>query len=100
MQAPIAKTKADDVLEKVSALTEARDDIDPFTLARLKREARDSMGVDAVAAHMALGAIASLEWDDGELDRHHLAAIRLTDDIVTCTCTMGNSTSPSSIACR
>lgn len=83
MPAPIAKTKAQDVIEQISALNGDRTRVDQFTIARLKRAARESMTADPVAAHMALGALASFEWDDAALDLHHQTAIRLQDNEVT-----------------
>lgn len=83
MAAPVPKTKADEVLAEISALNGNRSNIDPFTIARLKREARSSFAVDAVGAHIALGALASFEWNDAEIDHHHTAAIRLADNCFT-----------------
>ena len=79
MPAPVPKTKAAEVLDRAGALLTRRDLVNDLLLARLKKDARASMSVDPVVAHIALGAIASLEWNDAELDEHFQAALSLED---------------------
>lgn len=83
MAAPIPKTKAEEVFEQLCVLLDHRDRINEFTLAKLRRDARASLSVDPVVAHVALGAIASMEWDDEGADYHHREAIRYQDDSMT-----------------
>ena len=52
-------------------------------MASLKREAEKLRSVDAVAAYEILGGLASLTFDDDEVDRNHRAAIALSDSSVT-----------------
>ncbi len=83
MIAPIAKSKAVEVLEGIieiyaGLLTANGDEPDQFTLARMKRDANSAIGVDRVNSCMALGLIAALEWDEASVHKYFKSLIGTT----------------------
>lgn len=76
---PTAKTKAQDLLSKLTALAGGRSRMSELQLAALRREAKESLKVDAFHGYMALGALASISWDEVALNSNHLCAINLSD---------------------
>lgn len=70
------KTKSGDLLSRIGSLqTEAFDDL---AVARMEREARSLLGVDALGAHLALGALASIRFDADAVRQHFAAAGQLS----------------------
>ena len=76
---PTTQTKAQDLLDKLSGLAGSRKQISELQIAALRREAKQSLHADAFHGYMALGALASLVWDDEALHENHQCAIRLSN---------------------
>jgi hypothetical protein len=76
---PTIQTKAQDLLDKLSGLAGSRNQITELQIAALRREAKQSLQVDAFHGYMALGALASLVWDDEALHTNHQCAIKLSN---------------------
>lgn len=71
------KTKAEDLFDRIIAFANNGEEMDEFHLAAFRREAKESLKMDAYLGYMALGALASLSWNDSELDKNHGCAIKL-----------------------
>ena len=80
MPAPVPKTAASELLDRIAAAAK-RPDISEFELQRFEADAKRLLKVDAAGAHQALGAIASLRFDVEGVKQHHEAAIKLTSDV-------------------
>ena len=74
-QTPARATKASKLIEQLSSIARAHE-ADDFALRRLEYEAKKLMSVDAVHAHIVLGALASLRGDTKELRYHHNIALQ------------------------
>lgn len=73
------KTKASELLEKLSIIISQSESISEFELASLRREASASLKTDPFHGYMALAALAALTWDNTKLDENHKHAIALGD---------------------
>ncbi|MBA4382956.1 MAG: hypothetical protein C0406_10360 [Sideroxydans sp.] len=76
---PVARTKAEELLERISKLVNSDEVIDEFRLAALKRDAKESLKTDAFTGYMALGALSTIAWSDHEIDENHQRSINLSD---------------------
>jgi hypothetical protein len=77
---PIARTKAQELLLTITAMANGVSKPSEFTLAALRREAKNSLQTDAYNGYMALGALAALTWNDQGLDENHRLSIALGDN--------------------
>lgn len=80
----VPQTIGDDLLDRVVALINGDDQVDPFTLKSLKRDADKLQKVDAVRGSLVKSAIASLEWDRDEALRWSNNMLMLEDNATTC----------------
>lgn len=78
------QTIGNDLLDRVVALMNGDDQVDPFTLKSLKREADKLQKIDAVRGSLVRSAIASLEWDRDEALRWSNNMLMLEDNAATC----------------
>jgi len=70
------KTKESKLIKELNILVEKeKEDIDEFTMKRLKSEAEKLKGKDAAAAFSVLGMIACIEEDIESMHSHHKNAI-------------------------
>ncbi|MFP6562832.1 hypothetical protein WJ542_31710 [Paraburkholderia sp. B3] len=77
MVAPRAKSVAEEAFDELSSLVHNDwDSLDPFTLARLERAARNGISVDPILAHQVLGIVAAIRWDDATMDEQFGIAMR------------------------
>lgn len=73
------KTKASDLLFRLTELVASGKEITEFEIAAFRREAKEGIKTDAFHSYMALGALSSIQWDDAELVLSHQNAIKLSD---------------------
>ena len=71
-----SKTKSAKLIEQLNALLH-QEQRDEFTLRKIRREAENLQSSDAFNAYVSLGMLASLENDENEMRKNHLAALKL-----------------------
>ncbi|QDG73538.1 hypothetical protein [Janthinobacterium tructae] len=77
---PIALTKIQDALEKLSPYMDLRTPIDEMTLRRIKNDVVKNMAVDPYLGSVALGNIALLEWNEAEVSAQYANVLRLRNN--------------------
>ncbi|WP_297504888.1 hypothetical protein [Ferrovum sp.] len=78
MNNPVAKTKADELVDRAISLAEGAEPSE-FALAAIKRDALQERGNSPTKAYMVLGMVAAMEWDTESLHEHHKKAIQFSN---------------------
>lgn len=76
MTAPVAKTKVEELLNKLQNLSEA-DQHNQFLLNSLQKEAEKLKNAHAYGAYIALGVVSALKGDTKKMRDYHKAAIAI-----------------------
>jgi len=77
---PKAETKSNQLVDEISILFAGNKQLDPFTLARLKREAEKVVKVEPDYGYCILGMLACLEVDAEACKKNHELSIKLSYD--------------------
>ena len=76
----VPASKVSDLIEKLASIAIA-DSVNEFEVARIQREARRLLKVDAAGAHTVLGCVAALKGDAATVRKHHDNALRLSSHV-------------------
>lgn len=74
---PVPASKAAEAFRELIKLRAKEQGIDEFTLARFERAGSQSLQVDPLAAHMLLGILAAVRWDEDSVRVHFEHAIAI-----------------------